>query len=66
MIIFDRVKKKGGKKADFGELSGRFYSLIPTKSGFTKPPAINKDELLGAERGSRRLSVFNMTEHARR
>ena len=40
---------KGGKKADFGELSGKFYSLIPTKSGFTKPPAIDNDELLGAK-----------------
>ena len=39
----------GGKKADFGELSGRFYSLIPTKSGFTRPPAIDNGELLGAK-----------------
>jgi hypothetical protein len=38
---------KGGSKVNFAELSGSFYSLIPTQSGFSKPPVINNDTLLG-------------------
>lgn len=41
---------QAGAKAQFAALSAEFYTMIPHNFGIKKPPVINNQEILGAEK----------------
>lgn len=48
MELIEAALKTG--RGDFGDLSGQFYTLIPTVSGRQRPPTINNEVLLNAKK----------------